>query len=165
MIFLGVDGGGSKAQAMICDEKGNVLGEGFGGPSNYQIVGMEFALEEISRAVKEALGKARTPLEEIQRAVFGLSGADLPENFRELEEGLKNTFPGLPFLLVNDTWIALRAGAKKGWGVCIVCGSGANACARSPSAPFRGQDPRPHWFKLFSRKWERRTSRSFPASS
>ncbi|MDI6868659.1 MAG: BadF/BadG/BcrA/BcrD ATPase family protein [Coprothermobacterota bacterium] len=139
MIFLGVDGGGSKTAALICDEKGNVLGEGHAGPSNYQIVGMEFALGEISRAVEEALKKGGVSLEEIQRAVFGLSGADLPENFRELEEGLKKTFPGLSFLLVNDTWIALRAGAKKGWGVCIVCGSGANACARSPSG---------EWFTL-----------------
>lgn len=133
MIFLGVDGGGSKTVALIADERGKILGEGQGGPSNYQIVGKEFALGEISRAVEGALKEAGIPLREVHRAVFGLSGADLPENFRELEAGLKNTFPGLPFLLVNDTWIALRGGTKKGWGVCLVCGTGANACARFPS--------------------------------
>jgi len=133
VIFLGVDGGGSKTAALIADEEGKILGEGQGGPSNYQIVGKEFALGEISRAVEGALKEAGIPLREVSRAVFGLSGADLPENFRELEAGLKNTFPGLPFLLVNDTWIALRGGTKKGWGVCLVCGTGANACARFPS--------------------------------
>lgn len=133
MIFLGVDGGGSKTVALIADERGKILGEGHAGPSNYQMVGMEFALGEISRAVEEAFKKGGVSLEEIQRAVFGLSGADLPENFRELEEGLQRTFPGLPFLLVNDTWIALRGGSKKGWGVCLVCGTGANACARYPT--------------------------------
>jgi len=133
MFFLGVDGGGSKTAALIADEEGKILGEGQGGPSNYQIVGKEFALGEISCAVEGALKEAGISLREVHRAVFGLSGADLPENFRELEAGLKNTFPGLPFLLVNDTWIALRGGTKKGWGVCLVCGTGANACARFPS--------------------------------
>ena len=133
MIFLGVDGGGSKTQALIADERGKVLGEGQGGPSNYQIVGKEFALNEISHAVEGALQEAGISLREVRRAVFGLSGADLPENFQELEAGLKNTFPDLSFLLVNDTWIALRGGTKKGWGVCLVCGTGANACARYPS--------------------------------
>jgi N-acetylglucosamine kinase-like BadF-type ATPase len=96
-------------------------------------VGKEFALNEISRAVEGALQEAGISLREVRRAVFGLSGADLPENFQELEAGLKNTFPDLSFLLVNDTWIALRGGTKKGWGVCLVCGTGANACARYPS--------------------------------
>lgn len=133
MIFLGVDGGGSKTRAMVADEKGKVLGEGLAGPSNYQMVGMEFALEEIYKAVNQALERSGVSMEEIARAVFGLSGADLPENFRELEDGLRRTFPGLPFTLVNDTWIALRGGSRKGWGVCLVCGTGANACARYPS--------------------------------
>lgn len=133
MLFLGVDGGGSKTHASIADETLRIIGEGFGGPSNYQLVGMEYALNEISNAVNGALEKARVSLREIKRAVLGLSGADLPENFRELEEGLKSTFPGLDFLIVNDTWIALRGGSKSGWGVCLVCGTGANACARYPS--------------------------------
>ncbi|MDH7562190.1 MAG: BadF/BadG/BcrA/BcrD ATPase family protein, partial [Caldisericota bacterium] len=133
MLFLGVDGGGSKTQAMVADEEGRVLGQGLGGPSNYQLARMEFALEEIYKAVNQALERSGVSREEIARAVFGLSGADLPENFRELEEALRRTFPGLPFTLVNDTWIALRGGSRKGWGVCLVCGAGANACARYPS--------------------------------
>lgn len=133
MLFLGVDGGGSKTQASISDEHLNVFGEGFGGPSNYQLVGMEYALNEISNSVNGALKKAGVSLGDIKRAVFGLSGADLPQNFEELEEGLKRTFPDLDFLLVNDTWVALRGGSSSGWGVCLVCGTGANACARYPS--------------------------------
>ena len=133
MFFLGVDGGGHKTLAVLGDEKGRVLGVGDAGPSNYQLVGLDAAMEEVKRAVNGALKEAGKEVGEIRRAVFGLSGADLPLNFEELEGALKGAFPSLPFVLVNDTWIALRGGTKKGWGVCLVCGTGANACARFPS--------------------------------
>jgi N-acetylglucosamine kinase-like BadF-type ATPase len=34
-IFLGVDGGQSHTEAVVADENGNILGRGFGGPSNH----------------------------------------------------------------------------------------------------------------------------------
>jgi len=54
---------------------------------------------------------------------------DLPMHREVLDAALTTAFPGLIFDLVNDTWIMLRAGTDKGWGVALVCGGGANACA------------------------------------
>ena len=34
MLFLGIDGGGSKCRARIRDDGGRLLGEGAGGPAN-----------------------------------------------------------------------------------------------------------------------------------
>jgi N-acetylglucosamine kinase len=42
-IVLGIDGGGTSTTCLIVDEKGNVLGRGAGGPSNFHAVGIDNA--------------------------------------------------------------------------------------------------------------------------
>ena len=102
-----------------------------GGASNYQIVGLEAAISGITNAVQGALTAADLLLSQVEHAVFGLSGMDLPMDREALDETLTTAFPGLIFDLVNDTWIMLKAGSDKGWGIALVCGGGANACACS----------------------------------
>ncbi|RIE11092.1 hypothetical protein SMC3_00790 [Candidatus Cryosericum hinesii] len=129
--YLGVDGGTTRTKAVIGDDAGHIVGSGEGGASNYQIVGLEAAISGITDAVHEALTAAGLSLPQIERAVFGLSGMDLPKDREMLSAALTTTFPGLIFDLVNDTWIMLKAGSDKGWGIALVCGGGANACACS----------------------------------
>jgi len=129
--YLGVDGGTTRTKAVVGDTSGHIFGSGDGGPSNYQIVGVETAMSGITDAVQDALTAADLSLAQIERAVFGLSGMDLPMHRAVLQPALSNTFPGLVFDLINDTWIMLKAGAADGWGIALVCGGGANACACS----------------------------------
>ena len=42
-IFVGVDGGGSKTSAVVVDERGQEIGRGVSGASNYQGIGLETA--------------------------------------------------------------------------------------------------------------------------
>jgi N-acetylglucosamine kinase-like BadF-type ATPase len=127
---LGVDGGTTKTKAVIGDDAGHIVGSSEGGASNYQIVGLEAAMSGIAEAVQGALTAADLSLVQVEHAVFGLSGMDLPMHREVLDAALTNAFPGLIFDLVNDTWIMLKAGTDKGWGIALVCGGGANACAR-----------------------------------
>ena len=57
-IVLGIDGGGTKTQAAIVDEHGNLLGHGLGGPANYDAVGLQAAEDNIHRAVANARSMA-----------------------------------------------------------------------------------------------------------
>jgi N-acetylglucosamine kinase-like BadF-type ATPase len=129
MYYLGVDGGTTRTKAVVCDEEGCVVGSGEGTASNYQVVGLDAAMKGVSDAVQVALAAAELAVSQITRAVFGLSGMDLPMNREELEAALAKVFPSLSLTLVNDTWIMLKAGSDKGWGIAVVCGGGANACA------------------------------------
>jgi len=131
MYYLGVDGGTTRTKAVVGDDAGHVVGSGEGGASNYQIVGLEAAISGITDAVHEALTAAGLSLPQIEHAVLGLSGLDLPMHRETLDATLTAAFPGLIFDLVNDTWIMLKAGSEKGWGIALVCGGGANACACS----------------------------------
>lgn len=129
--LLGVDGGTTRTRAVVGDDTGHILGSGDGGPSNYQVAGLEVAAASITDAVQRALTASDLSIPQINRAVFGLSGMDLPMHRNVLEAILANAFPGLLLDLVNDTWIMLKAGTAKGWGIALVCGGGANACACS----------------------------------
>jgi N-acetylglucosamine kinase-like BadF-type ATPase len=129
--YLGVDGGTTRTKAVVGDDAGHIVGSSEGSASNYQIVGLEAAISGITETVRGALTAADISISQIECAVFGLSGMDLPKDREVLSAALVTTFPGLVFDLVNDTWIMLKAGSNKGWGIALVCGGGANACACS----------------------------------
>ncbi|MBT9150729.1 MAG: N-acetylmuramic acid/N-acetylglucosamine kinase [candidate division WS2 bacterium] len=132
--YLGVDGGATKSKVVIGNEQGLIVGQAEGPPSNYLLIGLEKALEAIKSTIEEASSQASISSKDLDGAVFGLAGADLPAHFIELSSGLKDVYPGLPLKVVNDTWVALRGGIKKGWGVALVCGTGANACLKTPKS-------------------------------
>src|ERR687892_2682221 len=71
---LGIDGGGTKTQALIADEEGNVRGWGTGGPSNYDDVGMERAQAGIQEAVRIARQQAALPEAPFDSVFLGMAG-------------------------------------------------------------------------------------------
>jgi N-acetylglucosamine kinase-like BadF-type ATPase len=128
---LGVDAGASKTLAVVAAEEGHVLGVGRGGPANHQVVGLEAALEELGRACQAALTEAGIS-PPVDLAMFGLAGADLPEDFELLVPAVRGLGLARQALVENDTMVALRAGASRDWGVVVVCGAGFNAAGRAP---------------------------------
>ncbi|MHB9301874.1 BadF/BadG/BcrA/BcrD ATPase family protein [Thermofilum pendens] len=50
--FVGVDGGATKTLAVAGDAEGCVLGVGEAGPSNYHVVGIDGAVENINAAIR-----------------------------------------------------------------------------------------------------------------
>lgn len=128
---LGVDGGATKTLAVVGDESGQVVGAGLGGPTNYQIIGLEAAMDNLREAVSSALRKADVNTS-ISHAVFGLAGADFPVDFENFSNGISRLYPGLKFDVVNDTWVGFKAGAEASYGGVVISGSGANYAAAAP---------------------------------
>lgn len=122
MLFLGVDGGGTKTAALLVDGDGQVLGWGTAEGSNYHIIGLEAAYARVKQAVDAAL-QLRTP----DVACFGMAGADLPHDFQQLNASLTELGLGCPFTVRNDVISILRAGSRFPYGVSVVCGTGFNA--------------------------------------
>lgn len=123
MYLLGVSGRGKKTHCVIGDEKGNVYAEGFGGPSNYQISGIEVTKNSIETAVNRALNKLNLSIRDITYCVLGLEGACYEGDFEILCETSQEVLRGVPFKLVNDSLIELRAGFEGNWGIISTCGS------------------------------------------
>ncbi len=131
MYLVGIDGGATKTLCIIGDEQGTILSSGLSFGSNHQVVGKESARTSLQQALDQALEKLGIAVEQIGYAVLGLAGADLPADFTVLDEICRGIFDEVPFKIINDAWIGLRAGNPDNWGVVSICGTGANAAGRT----------------------------------
>jgi N-acetylglucosamine kinase-like BadF-type ATPase len=132
-IVLGVDGGGTKTHAAVADERGSLLGFGVSGPSNWEDAGVEMATAALTAAVREALSAAALGPERVDASIFGLAGIDFPSDVVAM-----NGVPGAiglggPHHVVNDSFVALRAGTNHPWGVVVISGTGSVVAGRNPA--------------------------------
>lgn len=133
MFIASFDGGGSKTRCSIGDDKGNILADCLGGPSNHQGCGYEETKRVIADLLDEALGMASLQKADINYAFLGLAGADLPSDFEMLYKLLDPVFKKVPYKIVNDTWIIMRSGITSPWGAVCICGTGSNSGASHPN--------------------------------
>jgi N-acetylglucosamine kinase-like BadF-type ATPase len=129
---LGVDGGGRKTYAVLIDEDGTVLGTGEAGASNWEIAGADGAGTAIASATDAALTEAAVGPDAVASVVFGLAGLDWSSDEARLAGLVAAVVPDAPRRIVNDAFIALRAGASESWGIAVIAGTGTVAVGRDP---------------------------------
>src|SRR5262252_9526691 len=130
-VVLGVDGGGTKTHAVLADETGRVLGAGSSGPSNWEMVGLRGAGDVIGDALDRALAESGVERGAIEAATFGLAGVDWPSDVPRVESALEALNLRMPQQVVNDSFIALRAGTREPWGAVVIAGTGTVAAGRN----------------------------------
>ncbi|HQE93768.1 MAG TPA: BadF/BadG/BcrA/BcrD ATPase family protein [Anaerolineae bacterium] len=121
-ILIGIDGGGSKTTALMADRDGVILGRGASGPSNYLVIGAEAAYVALDAAVAAA-GDGR-PLRPAALCL-GMAGAARPADQTVIRAWANTRYPGVPIVITHDARLALVAGTPEGWGVAVLCGTGA----------------------------------------
>ena len=121
-FVIGIDGGGSKTTALIADRDGKILGRGVSGPSNYLVIGAEAAYAALDAAVEAAAGG-----QPVQPAALclGLAGAARPADQAVIRAWADARYPGVPVVITHDARLALAAGTPEGWGIAVLCGTGA----------------------------------------
>ena len=65
--------------------------------------------------------------------MFCIAGDDLPVDDRRLTRAMRGLGVADEVIVRNDTFAVLRAGTDRQWGVGVVCGTGLNCAAVSPS--------------------------------
>ncbi|GCE26897.1 N-acetylglucosamine kinase [Dictyobacter alpinus] len=126
-FYLGVDGGGSKTLAVIVNARGEEVGRGQAGSSNYTSVGLEQAISNIYAAVEQA----RLPLGtefSIEKAWLGLAAVDRPADYAALAPKVEH-LAGTVFL-TNDAELALSA-LPGTVGVVLIAGTGSISLGRN----------------------------------
>lgn len=140
MYVLGIDAGGTKTHAAIGDEKGTILAEGFGGAANYQCCGIETTRVSLTDSIREAFKNLNDlyddqdeliTISDLSYAVFGMSGADEEEDLKILNSLVEEIMGSIPFQVVHDAWIGLRAVTADNMGVVSICGTGAGHVGRN----------------------------------
>lgn len=129
---IGIDGGGTKTETVLCDVLGNLKGYWLDGSSNHQIVGLQKAVQTIRNSIEQVMTMGRAQLSEIAEIYIGIAGADSEADKRLLLKAMKPFLDVRKITLTNDCWIALSAASSQRWGAISVCGTGNNACIRDP---------------------------------
>jgi glucosamine kinase len=120
LLFLGIDGGGSRCRARIRQADGAMVGEAVGGPSNiYQ--DFRGALETIVATASEAAGMAGVKTTDLH-AGLGLAGIITSVGKEKVEDAR------LPFASVsvdNDAYAACVGAFGGGDGGIVIAGTGS----------------------------------------
>ncbi len=130
--ILGVDGGTTKTIALVADEQGRILGAGRGGNSNWRGADVEKPMAVVAGAAREALAQAGLTGADVLQGAFGLAGADWPEDHVRREAALTREAICQRVLVVNDTFVGLRAGTSHPFGAVVIAGTGANGAIITP---------------------------------
>lgn len=124
---IGIDGGGTKTEAVIMDANHRVLGEGIAGPSNPLRVGIAKAASAIREAIDKACQAAQVQRTDILAAEVGLAGARREGLRSRMREALSNT--GIAQIeVVSDADIALYGATDGEPGVVVIAGTGSVCC-------------------------------------
>jgi glucosamine kinase len=124
---VGVDGGGTKTEAVIMDAQHRVIGEGRAGPSNPLRVGIVGAAAAVREAIDNACASAKLRRTDLVAAEIGLAGA----RRRELRERMRETLAPLgvgEIEVVTDADIALYGATDGAPGLVVIAGTGSICC-------------------------------------
>jgi len=124
---VGVDGGGTKTEAVVMNANQRVIGEGLAGPSNPLRVGIAGAAASIREAIDNACASARIRRGDLLAAQIGLAGA----RRRELRERMRETLTPLDIgeiEVVTDASIALYGATGGAPGLVVIAGTGSICC-------------------------------------
>jgi len=123
---IGVDGGGTKTEAVLVDGCGRVVSWGTGSPSNPNRV----SPEDVLVSLREAIGQALSRTENVSRpaiaaACLGLAGGT--GNQELIRQAAARLGIGEQIIVVSDVVIAFWGAITKGFGVVVVAGTGSCA--------------------------------------
>ena len=122
---IGVDGGTTKTHYVLFDSQGQFVNFISGGPANHEAYPDSYkgVRKEIKRSIFKLLQQNRLKPEDINYAIFGLTGVDTKKQEKELskiigETGIRN------FKVFNDAFLGIKAGSEKGYSICSINGTG-----------------------------------------
>ncbi len=134
--IIGLDVGGTKTHALLVEARANgrvhTLLKGPG--ANYQACGEENAASVFRDIATALYALANERHLEVRAVCLGIAGLDRPKD----EVRLKKLVHTAGFIhgnvrLLNDAYLALRAGTKDGKGVAAIAGTGSNCVAIGPN--------------------------------
>ena len=128
--LIGIDGGGTKTDCAIADLSGKIIHQSAGKPSNFLVIGVEEAIENIFALIEENLFALEGDFADVKQIVIGVAGAGRDEDSALLEKGFKDYadqegihFKGVKVL--SDAHIALEGAFPASAGCILIAGTGS----------------------------------------
>jgi len=128
--LIGIDGGGTKTDCAIADLSGKIINQIKGKPSNFLVIGVEEAFENLFSLIEENLFQLEGDFADVKQIVIGVAGAGRDEDAMLLEKSFKDYaaeegihFKGVKVL--SDAHIALEGAFPDSVGCILIAGTGS----------------------------------------
>lgn len=126
--FIGIDGGATKTEAVVCDESGVMLGEGIAGPSNISSLSEEGVKSNIAGCCDTALKAAGLTRGDVTALYGGFAGGiTYAEQISAILHGL---FGGASIRNAGDGVNVLSCGLLERDGAGVISGTGSTCFVR-----------------------------------
>ena len=122
--LLGVDGGNSKTDYLLCRQDGTFVDILRRPTCSHEHAGVGYSgmQEKMQSHLNDLFARNKITVRDISAAAFGLAGADLPDQIEELSYRVHHNLGFAKFALGNDGILGVKAMAESG--VCSINGSG-----------------------------------------
>jgi len=123
--FLGVDGGNTKSDYLLCTIEGKLVDIYRTGTCSHECFDDGYdGMERVMREHLEVIfSRNNITIQSIEAAGFGLAGADLPYQYVELKKRVEN-IGFKKYGLANDGILGIKGASESGIGMCAVNGTG-----------------------------------------
>ena len=125
LLFLGIDGGGTKTNAALMNAAEEVIAEGASGPSNPLRVGVETAVSNISKAIESACDEGGLSRGDIVAATLGLAGVRRQDIKERVRESFVKRLGIRKATVMTDAEIALFGTTFGRPGLVVIAGTGS----------------------------------------
>lgn len=125
LLFLGIDGGGTKTNAALMNAAEEVVAEGAAGPSNPLRVGVETSVTNISKAIEAACDEGGLSRGDIVAATLGLAGVRRQDIKERVRESFVKRLGIRKVTVVTDAEIALFGTTFGKPGLVVIAGTGS----------------------------------------
>ncbi|CUU50535.1 N-acetylglucosamine kinase [Clostridium beijerinckii] len=121
--IIGVDGGGTKTEAVAYDFQGNIIVTSVKGFANL-LNNREKALKNIVDSIREIMDVLKE--DELVDLYLGIAGSEVGDNAKIIKDTIKNELK-TDCVLMNDAEIALKAMLRGNDGILTIAGTGSIA--------------------------------------
>ena len=118
--YLGIDGGGTKTTAAVCNEKGEIICRATGKTLNFYSVGMEICRENLQSLMAEIENSCG--VNSFKAVVIGCSALDSKADARTVEALCGGIINSPDIYMDSDAYVALKAARD---GCVAICGTGS----------------------------------------
>src|SRR4051812_11326281 len=128
-VFVGIDGGGTRATALVIDAEGVVLGRAHGGPALVSAVAPTARADALAALATEALAQAAT--EQVAAVMCcAVAGVGREPERAALEAALRSIAPARDVFVTTDAEAALYDAFGDQQGILLIAGTGSIAWGR-----------------------------------
>lgn len=128
-MLLGVDGGGTKTEAVLCDTEGNVIRRVIGGPSSAVGIPFDTVKMNLSQILHDVC-RMDTDLEgAIDSVYLGISGCGIPLFRERYFEYVQELLGSIPANIGSDSMNPFYGECGTSDGIVAICGTGSSAFA------------------------------------